>query len=217
MPVTVPVLDNFTRANSADLGADWDVQPLNDTAIGCSIVSNQVGGSSSYAYDWYAAATYSTASGTVEAAVLVPALPGNTFAWWIGLLQQPSNSASTCDGYECSMTTQVTGLKQAIVGRYDNAVYTEIAASLATLVFNAGDTFIVRNNAAGNIRLIRDAAGVETELLAVTSTTYTGAFSIGIGIFDTANTTRLDDFAAGVLAGARPGLVMAPRPTEARR
>lgn len=199
--------DNFDRADStpiADprLGANWSVAPYADSAVGLGISSNRAYASTYYGYEWWNVETFNGANGTIEVRAAMPVLPGNGGIVWLALLQQPSSSTATCDGYEFGLTINTGGNDTAEIIEITNASGTGGSlGTAATVNWAANDVLCIRRSTAGLLQLISDRGGTETVAFSVTDTTYTGAFYAAAGFYDpSSGVGRIDDFSAGVTA-----------------
>lgn len=204
------VLDQFTRADGAP-GANWVNEPFNDAPSAFSIVSNQLLSTSHS--DMYWASSF-TQNGTVGVgATVVGTLPskqaaGNFNGFYLEIIQQPSSSSNTCDGYQVGLRRRSggTGKDTITIWKYTNAATaatllaeTDLATDLV-----ANDTWDLTVDTAGNIKVYRNG----TQIASVQDTASpvyfpnaaTGIF-MGISmVHGSSNLGGFDDFYAGQVA-----------------
>lgn len=187
MTPTTPVRDNFNRADSANLGANW----TSLTAAQIGISSNQADGVSGNCLSYYNVEEYGAAQESYVTIAVKPAT-GETAAVYVRM--KDVASILTLDCYLAGLIPQA-GTDLVRVQRVDNAVATTLGSDISQ-EFNAGDKLMLR--AIGSTLSIwrYDAGtGVWTQIGTRTDSTYLAGGRIGMIIQNT--TTRLDDFGGG--------------------
>jgi len=187
---TTGVIDDFTRANNADLGTNWTVI---DSLPGLQLISNAAAaGSAAICAEFWNVGNFGADS---EAYVTIATLPGN--AGNVDLFVRLTTETGTADGYGVEFA-QESGTDQTYAYRMDNLVATQLGASVGAN-FSAGDKLGLE--AIGTtINVYRFTASAWAQILTRTDATYTTAGKIGILADTTA--VRLDDYGGGTVVVA---------------
>lgn len=200
---TTSLLDAFTRANSANLGANWTNQPyyFDDN---WTIVSNQAG--TTAATGWNRSGGYwsaSTFGADIEAYLTVAALPpAFKKIQVLGRIQSPGTSGN---GYCLDLFLNNTQWEYRIY-RIDAGSLTQLGSTVnGTLT--AGDTLGI--SVVGTaITGYQKTGGTWSTILSQTDATYSG---VGyIGMWSDGTTTKTDDFRGGtvVTGGGGPTILL---------
>lgn len=204
---TVSVVDSFNRANGG-LGTSWSNNPFNAGASAAAVSSNAYSANgNTYVEQWYNAASYANTAG-IEVAVTLGTLPGksavgNLNGSWCGLIQQPSGSSSTADGYQFG-AVRVTGTNtdRIHVYRYTNSTTATKVIDFALSRDWAANTDVIglEIKPDGTVNAYVNGAVAST----VNDTTYfhAGESAFGELALTGSGTATLDDFRVGQTVGS---------------
>lgn len=199
---TTGVIDVFTRADAASLGANYTANPFNNGATSLEISSNAaVGQNATFSFDlnWYNVATFGP---DVEVFVTLSTLgDAASEVYLIARVQSPSASSSTGDGYWCELTGGGTTLTYKSI---TNGSASTLGSSETPGAFSPGDSFGF-SVVGTTLQAYRKTSGVwSTYGTSRTDGTYTGAGYIGLGSYEDTRTQVIDDFGGGtvVVAGS---------------
>lgn len=178
-PVT-SVIDDFTRADAATLGANYTRWVMRDVTDDMRLVSNAAKAPATINVEGAAAYNVSTYGPDCEVWAEIGFINDVAFSnyMWLGLRLQDPGGASTNDGYVAEIESQ-SGTDVLYVERFDNDVATQLGSTVSQEFANGeslgmemiGDT----------LKVYRKASGTWSEVASRTDSTYTGAGNIGLG------------------------------------
>lgn len=186
------ILDNFNRANTGPPpSSNWS-GPTNPSNDQLQVVSNQCVSVGSYADNWWNVSQF----GDCECYFTIASYPDEDWRYcWLALRLQSPGTAGR-DGYEVVVETQAGGNDNVYINRLDNAVNTQLGASLSVNLATGdslGAEFI-----GSTLTVYHKTGGTWSNIGSRTDSTY-GAGYIGIG---TEPIIVLDDFGGGaIIAG----------------
>lgn len=195
---TTGVLDDFNRANGG-LGANYTQEPFNDGTGGALVIaSNAIRASAGSSYEgvWYNPATFGP-----DSEVYMDVVTANPAGFYILCLRilQPSNSASTGDGYFIQVDQGGPNLK---FYRQDNGVSTQLGAADSVTAIASGDKWGVEM-IGSTLTAYRYTAGAWAAYGATRSDgTYTTAGYLGFYIFEGSLVSVFDNFSGGTVVVA---------------
>lgn len=188
---TTAILDNFTRADAATLGANWT-----DLVNGFAIVSNQAAPKVDLVdnVSIWNVATYGPDS---ECYFDVPTkTSNNNHATWL-IIRATTLNIATIDGYAYAAIT-LSGTDSFRAYRMDNFVQTQLGASVA-VELTSGDSQGLEMIGT-TLAIYHKTAGTWSQLATRTDATYTAAGYIGI--YSTRTSPRVDNFGGGTIGAA---------------
>lgn len=198
-PVT-SVLDNFTRADAATLGANYSRWVMRAVTADMRIVSNAAkpnatSGTESAAY-W----NVETFGPDCEVHAVLSFSGDVAFInyAWLGLRLQDPGGATTNDGYTAEFESQ-SGTDNVYIQRFDDDVSTQLGATVS-LEWSNGDSMGIEM-IDDTLTLYHKTGGSWSSITTRTDSTYSGAGNIGLGAVGyTADDTQhpvWDDFGGG--------------------
>jgi hypothetical protein len=184
------VLDAFGRANSLNLGTNWQQASLFGVS-GITVNGNQalsIAGSNAF---WKGAAAPVMTFGTRQAAEFSFA---NATLNTVSLYLKASGTSNTSPGSAIRVRYSTASGGQVLVDTTPNGTsYTNAATLPAT--FSSGDTITAMADETGKV-LVWRTSGITSTLVGTAFTTFTGTGRIGIFLPTGA---RIDNFAGGSL------------------
>lgn len=183
-----PILDDFNRANNADLGANWT--PIFNTI---AVNSNQaVGGSASTNFEYWNVTQFEDS----EVYATIVTVPVSTAGFSLAVRLKDVGSVATVDGYAAAFV-KAAGADTIDIRRITNGsptVLTSISQEFAN-----GDTIGFR--AVGNVLTVYLNG---TAVLSTTDSTYTVGY---LGLTMDTTTARVDNFGGGYAPVEPSGIV----------
>jgi hypothetical protein len=206
---TTSVLDNFDRANGADLGANWDFAfsfGNSSNIFSIENTSRAVPSGNHYAEEVYTAGTDVTESEVYVTLVTAPASGAD-----YGLIARYTGTGGSSQGYRLTIVhnTGAWSVKRVTSGTTQSG-----DKATATQAVAAGDSFgmeVTGTGATVTIKIYYKASGGSWNLLATGSDTdggrITGAGDVGMYMFRSSGTGgALDDFGGGeIITATTPG------------
>lgn len=194
---TTSVLDNFNRADNADLGANWTTPVLSgDSNI--RITSNQAGyhvADAAFRDEYWNVETFGPDCETF--CTVSDKQSTNDRLIWYTFLRVVDPGLSTVDGYYFEMVLR-SGNDDGGIYRLDNGAFTQLGATI-TQEITQGDGLGLE--AIGStIQAYRRSAGSWSSLASRTDSTYTAAGNVGIGVHgDDTGVVAIDDWGGGTV------------------
>lgn len=183
-----PILDDFNRANNADLGSNWT--PIFNTI---AVNSNQaVGGSASTNFEYWNVEQFENS----EVYATIISVPVSTAGFSLALRLKDVGSVVTVDGYAAAF------IKQAGTDTIDIRRITNGSPTVLTSIsqeFSAND--VIGFRAVGNVLTVYLNG---TAILSTTDNTYTIGY-LGLTMDTTA--ARVDNFGGGIAPIEPSGIV----------
>lgn len=197
---TTGVLDDFTRADAATLGANWTANPTG-SAGRHRVASNQAKRETGTANtaDYYSVNTYGPdCECYVTMDVLAPDDWGGTISGGI-FVRLVNPGAGTADGYRHSFR----GSDSHTLFRYDNGTATALGADFSVSGAD-GDSFGLEAVGSTIKAYHKPSAGSWTEVASRTDGTYSAAGFLALAMFDGSDNLRFDDFGGGTIPAGGP-------------
>ena len=195
---TTAVLDDFTRANNADLGTNWTVLSTYGTL---NVISNTAGPSTTAARgEYWNVGNFGPDCEVYFTISTMVTNNGNNF----DLMLRVTTESGAWDGYDTEMTWSSAGTDQVGIYRADNGVLTQLGASIGQN-FATGEK-IGLEAIGSTIAVYRFASAAWSQLGTRTDATYNTAGKIAF--FCDHSSGRMDDFGGGtvvVAAGSAAG------------
>lgn len=196
---TTSTLDDFNRANAADIGANWTPDAFWGN-VAFQLTGNQVTGTN---LDGFHSEYWNpiTPGPDSEVFATIATRPNDLESLRLGLrIQQPGSGAGTADGYTFQYERDDGAAGDSVrIYRNDNEVETQLGATI-TQDFANGDSF--GGEAIGTTIAVyrKPAAGSWGSLGSRTDATYGSSGRIGMAGYS--NVFRLDDFGGGTVVAA---------------
>lgn len=194
---TTSVLDDFNRANSASLGANW-TNPVFTGNPSPRIVSNAMGPAGDDSGTVYCDAYWSASTFGPDSECWVTVSASNTnkgreiYVRLTGLDGSPS-------GYS-AFAADISGTSNNwTLNRYDNGTFVQLGAAFTQSVA-AGDSIGLEMIGSSLVFYYKAAAGSWASVTSRTDATYSGAGNIALALQQGSGTSnRFDDFGGGTV------------------
>ena len=188
---TTSVLDDFNRADSSTLGANYAADPYNFGHSSCQILSNQVAKNVTDGSNYWSAATFGPDS---ESYIDLPTLPTVETVLGVRLL---SPATTGVDGY--LLLESIGSPDGWSIFRVDNGGLTQLGATVSQDI-SAGDS-IGLEVIGSTLKGYRKNAGTWAEIISRTDSTYTSAGNIS-STYCVDASIRADNFGGGTVVVA---------------
>jgi len=185
------ILDSFTRANSASLGANWGEDIYAGGGSGLSISSNAVTADGGFDDGWWSAASFNAGQEVFFTVTTIPNTSGSAYVF--ARLQSPGTSG--VDGYNLIVSRTGTSTWTWTINRVDNGTDTVLSGTGSTQALANGDAIGLRISGSTLGAWYRASGGSWTELFTRTDSTYSSGGYIGFGLGDSYAVG--DDFGGG--------------------
>jgi hypothetical protein len=197
---TTGIVDDFTRADSLGLGANWSNNVFGYGGTALNLVSGVAAPTSaSYGEMWWNAATFGPDS---EVYATIPVLPHVGGDMGLSMCVQSPGSAAA-DGYRL-IYKRVSGTDTVEIRRVDNGNNPgTLIGSIASQEIAAGDSLGMEKIGSAVKGYYKASGGSWSQIISGTDSTY-GTGSIGLYSFATGSLGHLDDFGGGTVTALTP-------------
>lgn len=191
---TTSIIDNFNRADSSGLGANWTSGVYDAANSPFGISSNQcaVDPTFEWSEDYYSASTFGADQ---EIWFTVATLPSNLTKEIYLMLQIQTTGigiSSQVDFYELDFYNNGT----VAIFRCDDGAFTMLGSTVTGVTLSTGDSLGFQKVGSTLKGFRKPAAGSWTEIISRTDSTYNTTSYIGMGVQES-NTARLDNLGGG--------------------